>query len=113
MICNKYINQYVYYSLKKYNFCNFKKKLVVRSKFVVSDYRSELFKITNAPITPGIHPHIVKMKVIKKDPQPLSITDNGGKIIARNTLNIFIKNRLYYKDDCLFIMLQEMFVFYY
>lgn len=41
----------------------------------------------NAAITPGIHPQIVNSKVIIIDPQPLSITASGGKIIARITLN--------------------------
>jgi hypothetical protein len=44
-----------------------------------------LFKITKAPITPGIHPQRVSKKIIKKEPHPLSITDNGGKIIANKT----------------------------
>jgi hypothetical protein len=44
-----------------------------------------LFKITKAPITPGIHPHKVNKKIIKKEPQPLSITDNGGNRMANNT----------------------------
>tara|TARA_R110000787_G_scaffold117879_1_gene228575 strand:+ start:1125 stop:1286 length:162 start_codon:yes stop_codon:yes gene_type:complete len=44
-----------------------------------------LFKITKAPITPGIHPHKVNNNIIKKEPQPLSITDNGGKKMANKT----------------------------
>tara|TARA_R110001632_G_scaffold10559_4_gene39016 strand:- start:1708 stop:1869 length:162 start_codon:yes stop_codon:yes gene_type:complete len=44
-----------------------------------------LFKITKAPITPGIHPHKVNNNIIKKEPQPLSITDNGGKKMASKT----------------------------
>jgi hypothetical protein len=44
-----------------------------------------LFKITKAPITPGIHPQSVSKKIIKKDPHPLSTTDKGGKSIANNT----------------------------
>ena len=31
-------------------------------------------------------------KIIKNEPQPLSITDNGGKIIANNTLKKLIYN---------------------
>ena len=38
-----------------------------------------MFKITKAPITPGIHPQSVNNRIIKKEPHPLSITDNGGK----------------------------------
>lgn len=44
----------------------------------------------NAPNTPGIHPRIVSMKTIIKDPHPLSITDKGGKTMANNTLNKLI-----------------------
>jgi hypothetical protein len=49
-----------------------------------------LFKITKAPIIPGIHPQSVSKKIIKNEPQPLSITDNGGKIIANKTLKKLI-----------------------
>jgi hypothetical protein len=42
--------------------------------------------MTKAPITPGIHPQSVSKKIIKKEPQPLSITESGGKKIASNTL---------------------------
>jgi hypothetical protein len=45
-----------------------------------------LFKITKAPITPGIHPQSVSKKTIKKDPQPLSIIERGGNKIANKTL---------------------------
>jgi hypothetical protein len=45
-----------------------------------------LFKIIKAPITPGIHPHRVRMKTISTEPQPLSITARGGKIMERITL---------------------------
>lgn len=41
--------------------------------------------MTNAPITPGIQPQSVNKKIIKKDPQPLSMTDNGGNNIASKT----------------------------
>ncbi|MFQ3297165.1 MAG: hypothetical protein ACI9JT_002450 [Polaribacter sp.] len=49
-----------------------------------------MFKITKAPITPGIQPQSVSKKIIKKDPQPLSITESGGKIIANKTLKKLI-----------------------
>ncbi len=49
-------------------------------------YLSELI-ITNAPITPGTHPQRVNRKTIIKDPHPLPITANGGKIMANKTLN--------------------------
>ncbi len=39
-----------------------------------------------AATTPGTHPHKVSKKTIIIDPQPLSITDKGGKIMANNTL---------------------------
>jgi hypothetical protein len=44
-----------------------------------------LFKITSAAITPGTHPHKVSNNTIKKEPQPLPITDNGGNSIANKT----------------------------
>ena len=60
-----------------------------------------------APITPGIQPQIVRIKIIIKDPQPLSIMESGGKIIANKTLNKFIcKSPFYFKDDFIFILLQ-------
>ena len=37
-------------------------------------------------MTPGIHPKIVNIKTINTEPQPLTITDNGGNIIASTTL---------------------------
>ncbi|CAM1344897.1 conserved hypothetical protein [Tenacibaculum amylolyticum] len=49
-----------------------------------------MFKITSAPITPGIHPQSVNKKIITNEPHPLSIIESGGKIIANKTLNIFI-----------------------
>ena len=39
----------------------------------------------SAAMTPGIHPHKVNNKTIRKEPQPLPITDKGGKIIASST----------------------------
>ena len=44
----------------------------------------------NAAITPGIHPQNVNNKTIKKEPQPLPITDKGGNIIANSTLKKLI-----------------------
>ena len=32
-------------------------------------------------MTPGTQPHSVSMQIIRKDPQPLSTTANGGRII--------------------------------
>ena len=42
----------------------------------------------NAPITPGIQAQSVRMNTIKIEPQPLSITASGGKIIQRITRQI-------------------------
>jgi hypothetical protein len=44
-----------------------------------------LFNIISAAITPGIQPARVSINTINTDPQPLSITDKDGKIIARRT----------------------------
>ena len=44
-----------------------------------------LFKITRAAITPGTHPHMVKMKTMTMDPQPWSITARGGKSMESKT----------------------------
>ncbi len=45
-------------------------------------------------MTPGIHPQSVNKRIIKKDPQPLSITDSGGKKIANNTRKKLIAYKL-------------------
>ena len=47
--------------------------------------------MTSAAITPGTQPHIQRIKTIKIDPQPLSITANGGHKIDKKTLNTLIK----------------------
>jgi hypothetical protein len=44
-----------------------------------------LLIIIKAAITPGIHPAQVNRKTISIDPQPLSITANGGKMMHNNT----------------------------
>jgi len=36
-------------------------------------------------MTPGIHPQKVSNSTIRKEPQPLPITDKGGNMIASNT----------------------------
>ena len=41
--------------------------------------------MTKALITPGTHPQIVKSIVINIDPNPLSSTASGGRIIASIT----------------------------
>ena len=52
---------------------------------MVHIYLLGLFKIINAAITPGIHPHIVRIKTINIDPHPLSRTARGGIIMAKST----------------------------
>lgn len=47
----------------------------------------------NAAITPGIQPQTVSIKTIIKEPQPLSITANGGKSMANKTLQKLIQNK--------------------
>jgi hypothetical protein len=44
----------------------------------------------NAPITPGTQAQRVRRNTIIIEPQPLSITANGGKIIQRITRQIDI-----------------------
>jgi len=39
-----------------------------------------------AAITPGIQPRHVKIKTITTDPQPLSTTASGGKMMHNKTL---------------------------
>ncbi len=41
--------------------------------------------ITSAAITPGTQPIKVKIKTIRNDPQPLSTTASGGKIMQSKT----------------------------
>src|SRR5690554_5514159 len=47
-------------------------------------YLFGLVRMMSAAITPGIHPTIVRRVTINKEPQPLSTTANGGKIIESN-----------------------------
>ena len=54
-------------------------------KHYLQIYLSGLFRITNAAITPGTQPQSHNKNTIKTDPQPLPITDNGGKKIAKIT----------------------------
>lgn len=53
-------------------------------------YRSGLFNITKAAITPGTQPQSHNKKVITIEPQPLSKTAKGGQIIERITRQILI-----------------------
>jgi len=45
-------------------------------------------------MTPGIQPAKVKIKTINTEPQPLSITAKGGKIMESKTLNKLILSLL-------------------
>ena len=45
-----------------------------------------MFKITKAAITPGTHPAHVRIRTMRNEPHPRSITANGGKMIAKSTL---------------------------
>lgn len=49
-----------------------------------------LFKITNAPITPGTQAHKVNIKTITIEPQPLSYTASGGNKTDNITLQMLI-----------------------
>ena len=53
--------------------------------------------MTKAPITPGTQPQQVSNKTINTEPQPLSITANGGKKIANITR----------KQDMIFLFLDR------
>lgn len=44
--------------------------------------------IIKAPRTPGIQPHNVNISINKIDPQPLSTTASGGKMIQIMALKI-------------------------
>ena len=46
-----------------------------------------MFRIISAAITPGTQPHSVSSNTISVEPQPRSITANGGKIMAKITCN--------------------------
>ncbi len=51
--------------------------------------------ITSAAITPGTQPIKVKIKTIRNDPQPLSTTASGGKIMQSKTRQIDIPFQFY------------------
>ena len=50
-----------------------------------------LFKITKAAITPGTQPQSHKINVISTEPQPLSNTARGGKMIDNITRQILMQ----------------------
>lgn len=64
----------------------------IKTKSVLfgTNYRSGLFRMTNAAITPGTQPQSQRRNTIKIEPHPLSRTDKGGKKIANNTRQILI-----------------------
>ena len=69
---------------------------------------SFLFKMINAPITPGIQPQSVSKKTISTDPHPRSITANGGKMMANNTCKQdIIQLVLFFKSCPLGVILLE------
>ncbi len=75
----------------------FKAKCQLASPYYVDrTYYSFLFRIINAPITPGIQPQHVRINTINTEPHPRSITANGGKIMANMTRNKLIINLCYY-----------------
>lgn len=59
-------------------------------KQIYAFYRSGLFKITSAAITPGTQPQSQSKKVIRIEPQPLSKTASGGHNMASKTLQKLI-----------------------
>ncbi len=61
----------------------------------LKNYRLLLFKMIKAAITPGIHPRRVRIKTIRIDPQPLSITARGGKRTDNITLQTLIRIQRY------------------
>lgn len=63
----------------------------MKNNFLNIIYRFGLLIIMSAAITPGIQPQMVRIKTIKMDPHPLSITARGGNKIESNTLQILIE----------------------
>ena len=53
--------------------------------FVVMLFHSFLLRMTSAPMTPGTHPQRVRMRTMRMDPHPRSMTARGGKKMARRT----------------------------
>jgi hypothetical protein len=50
-------------------------------------HHSDLVTITSAEMMPGTHPHRVRRKTSKTEPQPLSKTARGGNRMATSTLS--------------------------
>ncbi len=61
-------------------------------------------------MTPGIQPRTVKIKTITMEPHPLSITESGGKTIAKITLQMLINIKilfLLFKNKRVFSSIQK------
>jgi hypothetical protein len=56
-------------------------------------------QIIKLAMTPGIHPIKVNKNTIKKEPQPLSTTDNGGKTMHKIARNKDIVKRIKLTDS--------------
>jgi len=51
-------------------------------------YLLGLLRMMSAPITPGIQPQSVRIRIMINEPQPLSMIDKGGNMMAKITLQI-------------------------
>ena len=64
--------------------------------------------MTNAPITPGIHPQSVNKKMMKNEPHPLSMTDKGGKKLFRDiNLELIKQVKINLVDYDIFIIIKK------
>ena len=61
-----------------------------RATKALQSFSSGFFEIIRAAITPGTQPASVSRKTITIEPHPLSITANGGNMIANITLKMLI-----------------------
>ena len=69
----------------------------------------------NAPMTPGIQAHSVRIKTITTLPQPLSMTAKGGNKIDNNTRHMLISNKSFKLQNSLiyFNYMTQIFCFRY
>lgn len=67
---------------------------------MVKGKRGYLLLITRAPITPGTQPQHVKRVTMMIEPQPLSKTASGGKMMHNNTRRMLM---IYSFFDCIII----------
>ena len=70
----------------------------------------------SAAITPGIHPQMVRIKTIKMEPQPLSMTARGGNKIDRRTLQMLISRIIevcsaYWSKKHTFVTAANLYIF--